>query len=126
MRESCTSGSVRGARGNSRPYRNLREVCRRLRQMECQTRGGTTNWYASTIRGMLDNPAYIGRAAFGRARFLPPRPRLRPIRGHQKPSPRATSRVPMPREEWIEIPVPPIVDPAVFEAVRAQLEENRR
>jgi site-specific DNA recombinase len=105
---------------------SLREVCRRLRQMECQTRGGTTNWYASTIRGMLDNPAYIGRAAFGRARFLPPRPRLRPIRGHQKPSPRATSRVPMPREEWIEIPVPPIVDPAVFEAVRAQLDENRR
>jgi putative ABC transport system substrate-binding protein len=24
MRESCTSGSVRGARGNSRPYRDLR------------------------------------------------------------------------------------------------------
>ena len=105
---------------------SLREVCRRLRQMECQTRGGTTNWYASTIRGMLDNPAYIGRAAFGRARFLPPRPRLRPIRGHQKPSPRATSRVPMPREEWIEIPVPPIVDATVFEAVRVQLEDNRR
>ena len=57
---------------------------------------------------------------------MPPRPRLRPIRGHLKPSPRATSRVPMPREEWIVIPVPPIVDPAVFEAVRAQLEENRR
>jgi site-specific DNA recombinase len=75
---------------------------------------------------MLNNPAYIGRAAFGRARFLPPRPRLRPIRGHLKPSPRATSRIPMPREEWIEIPVPPIVDAAVFEAVRAQLEENRR
>jgi site-specific DNA recombinase len=105
---------------------SLREVCRRLRQTGCQTRGGATSWYASTIRGMLDNPAYIGRAAFGRARFLPPRPRLRPIRGHQKPSPRATARVPMPREEWIEIPVPPIVDPAVFEAVRAQLEENRR
>src|SRR6266853_473452 len=81
---------------------SLREVCRRLQQMGCRTRKGTTHWYASTIRGMLDNPAYIGRAAFGRARFLPPRPRLRPIRGHQKPSPRATSRVPMPREEWIE------------------------
>jgi site-specific DNA recombinase len=105
---------------------SLRQVCRRLRQTGCQTRGGATSWYASTIRGMLDNPAYIGRAAFGRARFLAPRPRLRPIRGHQKPSSRATSRVPMPREEWIEIPVPPIVDPAVFEAVRVQLEENRR
>ena len=104
---------------------SLRAVCRRLQQMGCQTRQGS-RWHASTIRGMLDNPAYIGRAAFGRARFLPPRPRLRPIRGHLKPSPRATSRVPMPREEWIEIPVPPIVDPAVFEAGQAQLEENRR
>jgi site-specific DNA recombinase len=105
---------------------SLREVCRRLRQAGYQTRGRVTNWYASTIRGMLANPAYIGRAAFGRARFLPPRPRLRPIRGHLKPSPRATTRVPMPREEWIEIPVPSIVDPAVFEAAQAQIEENRR
>ena len=105
---------------------SLREVCRRLQQMGCRTRKGTTHWYASTIRGMLDNPAYIGGAAFGRARFLPPRPRLRPIRGHPQPSARATSRVPVPPEEWIEIPVPRLVDPAVFEAARAQLEENRK
>ena len=96
-----------------------------LRQMGCETRKGASYWYASTIRSMLDNPAYVGRATFGRSRFLPPRPRLRPIRGHLKPSPRATSRVPVPREEWIEIPVPPLVDPTMFEAVRAQLEENR-
>ena len=105
---------------------SLRAVCRRLQQMGCQTRQGSTYWQASTIRSMLDNPAYIGRAAFGRARFLPARPRLRPIRGHLMPSPRATSRVPTPRDEWIEIAVPPIVDPAVFEAARAQIEENRK
>ena len=104
---------------------SLREVCRRLRQMGCETRKGASYWYASTIRSMLDNPAYVGRATFGRSRFLPPRPRLRPIRGHLTPSPRATSRVPVPREEWIEIPVPPLVDPIMFEAVRGQLEENR-
>jgi site-specific DNA recombinase len=75
---------------------------------------------------MLDNPAYIGRATFGRSRFLPPRPRLRPIRGHIKPSLRATSRVAVPPEEWIEIPVPSLVDPTVFELARTQLEENRR
>ena len=28
MRESCTYGSVRGARGNSRPYRDRRKVVR--------------------------------------------------------------------------------------------------
>src|SRR6516225_4390786 len=105
---------------------SLREVWRRLHEMGWRTRKGTTRWHASTIRGMLDNPAYIGRAAFGRARFLPPRPRLRPIRGHPQSSPRATSRVPVPPEEWIEIPVPRLVDPAVFEAARAQLEENRK
>jgi len=105
---------------------SLREVCRRLQQMGCQTRRGSTFWYASTIRSMLDNPAYVGRATFGRSHFLPPRPRLRPIRGHLQPSPRATSRVPVPREEWIEIPVPPLVDPTVFDVVRTHLEENRR
>jgi len=50
---------------------SLREVGRRLRQAGYQTRGRVTNWYASTIRGMLDNPAYIGRAAFGRASSCP-------------------------------------------------------
>ncbi len=84
---------------------SLREVCRRLHQMGCRTRRGSIYWHASTIRGMLDNPAYMGRAAFGRAHFLAPRPRLRPIRGHLKPSPRATPRVATPRDEWIEIPV---------------------
>ncbi|MER9237349.1 recombinase family protein, partial [Mesorhizobium sp. M0622] len=103
---------------------SLREVCRRLKQMGCQTRAGAMHWHASTIRGMLANPAYVGRAAFGRARYLPPRPRLRPIRGHPQPSPRATCRVLVPPEEWIEIPVPPLVDRTVFEAARAQLEEN--
>src|SRR6202171_4979597 len=105
---------------------SLREVWRGLQQIGCQTRRGSTFWYASTIRSMLDNPAYVGRATFGRSHFLPPRPRLRPIRGHLQPSPRATSRVPVPREEWIEIPVPPLVDPTVFDVVRTQLEENRR
>ena len=32
----------------------------------------------------------------------------------------------MPHEEWIEIPVPALVDPAIFEAAQAQLDENRR
>jgi site-specific DNA recombinase len=105
---------------------SLREVCRRLEHMGCRTRQGLTHWRASTIRGMLDNPVYIGRAIFGRSRFLPARPRLRPIRGHPRPSSRATQRVPAPREEWVEIAVPALVDPAAFEAARAQLAENQK
>jgi site-specific DNA recombinase len=105
---------------------SLREVCRRLDRAGDRTRHGSTRWYASTLHGMLTNPAYIGRAVFGRSRFLPARPRLRPIRGHPRPSPRPTLRVPVPREEWIEVPVPALVEPELFEAARAQFEENRR
>src|SRR4051794_8375880 len=105
---------------------SLREVCRRLERAGCPTRRGSARWCASTVRGMLANTAYIGRAVYGHSRFLPARPRLRPIRGHPRPSPRPTARVAVPREDWIEVPVPPLVDPAVFEAAQAQLGENRR
>ena len=105
---------------------SLREICRRLQQAGCLTRRGSTRWSASVVRGMLLNTAYVGRAIYGHSRFLPARPRLRPIRGHPHPSPRPTARVAVPREEWIEVPVPALVDPAIFEAAQAQLAENRQ
>jgi site-specific DNA recombinase len=105
---------------------SLREGCRRLRQIGGQTRGGSTHWYASTIRGMLDNPAYVGCAAFWRAHYLPPRPRLPPLQGRTKPSPHPVSRVPTPCDDWIEIPVAAIVDQAVFEAAGTQLDKNKK
>src|SRR3954451_10046851 len=39
---------------------SLREVCRRLQQAECRTRSGSARWWASTIHGMVENPAYTG------------------------------------------------------------------
>jgi site-specific DNA recombinase len=105
---------------------SLREVCRRLDQAGCPRRHGAARWYASTIRGMLANPAYTGRAVYGRSRYLPPKPRLRPLRGHPQPSARATSRMPAPPEDWIEVPVPRLVDDELFEAAQAQLAENRK
>jgi site-specific DNA recombinase len=105
---------------------SLREACRRLGGAGCRTRTGRVRWDPTTVCGMLRNPAYIGRAAFGRSRCVPAQPRPRPIRGRPWPPRKANTRVPVAREEWIEIPVPALVDPAVFEAVQAQLDENRR
>src|SRR5882672_1358357 len=105
---------------------SLREVCRRLQQMGCRGRRGLRHWNATTIRGMLDNPAYIGRAVLGRSRVVPASPRLRLIRRNSRPVPSATQRVPGRREEWIDVAVPALVDPAMFEAARAQLDENRK
>ena len=61
---------------------SLREVCRRLQQAGCRTRSGTTRWWASTLHGMIENPAYTGTAMYGRFHAVEPKPRLRPIRNH--------------------------------------------
>jgi site-specific DNA recombinase len=104
---------------------SLREVCRRLQQAGIITRRGSPHWYASTLCGMLANQAYVGRAIYGHVRYGSGSPkRLRPLRGH--PYRRPSVRVKMPREDWIEVPVPALVDPAVFEAAQAQLQENRQ
>ena len=105
---------------------SLREVCRRLQQAGVPNRRGSGLWYASTLHGMLSNMAYIGRAVYGHSRYLPSRPRLRPLRGHPQPPKRPGMRVAVPREEWIEVPVPALVNPAVFEAAQTQLAENRQ
>jgi hypothetical protein len=100
-------------------------VCRRLQQLGQLTRTGNTRWDRKTVGGILRNPAYIGSAAFGKTRVASTPTRLRPIRGAAE-QPRRASRVSdVPAEEWIRVPVPALVEPELFDAVQAQLAENR-
>ena len=109
-----------------RDRQTIGEVCRRLTRAGEMTRTGKTVWDRSMVWGMLQNPAYIGTAAFGKTRQEPLRPRLRAQRGRALQPRRAVSTVDMPPEDWFSIPVPALVDPEVFAAVQAQLQENRR
>jgi site-specific DNA recombinase len=105
---------------------SLREVCRRLQDAGVPTATGQVRWDPTTIARIVRNPAYRGQAMFGRLRSVPPpaKPPLRPRRGQALP--RTSCSVATPPEQWIAIPVPAIVDPVVFEAAQAQLDENRR
>jgi site-specific DNA recombinase len=109
-----------------RDRQTIGEVCRRLTRAGEVTRTGKTVWDRSMVWGMLKNPAYIGTAAFGKTRQEPLRPRLRAQRGHALQPRRAVSTVDVPREEWLAIPVPALVEPEVFAAVQEQLRENQR
>ena len=60
---------------------SLREVVRRLGQQGVPTRTGKPIWEAATLKGILQNPAYMGRAALGKTCRVDRRPRLRPRRG---------------------------------------------
>ena len=109
--------------GNERV--SLGEVCRRLTQATIPTRRGKPKWDRSVVWGMLKNPAYIGTAIFGRTRRGPWQAGLRESRGHSGPPRNASTPLAVPKGEWIEVPVPALIDQEVFETVAEQLEENR-
>jgi site-specific DNA recombinase len=102
------------------------EVCRRLTEAGEVTRTGKTVWDRSVVWGILKNPASTGAAAFGKTRQEPLRPRLRAQRGRPEQPRRAVSISDVPPEDWITIPVPALVEPEMFAAVREQLREHQR
>jgi site-specific DNA recombinase len=104
----------------------LREVCRRLCLAGVRSPQGHDRWDPATVWGMLQNPAYTGRAVFGRTRTGPWQPERRPQRGHNGPPRRPVTPVAAPPEEWITIPVPALVDADLFAAAQEQLAENRQ
>src|SRR5829696_2503790 len=105
---------------------SIGEVCRRLQQEGIRTRSGKPAWDRSTVWGILKNPAYAGTAAFGKTRIGPMPARLRPVRGGSEQPRRAHGVYDVAPGEWISVPVPPLVEEALFEAAREQLVENRR
>src|SRR4051812_36599085 len=105
---------------------SIGEVCRRLLRQECPTRSGKRVWDRSTVWAILRNPAYRGAACFGKTRAGPRAARPRPVRGGSEQPRRAHRPVDAPATEWISVPVPAVVDPALFDAVQEQLAENRR
>lgn len=103
----------------------VREVCRRLRANGVKTRTGREHWDSKAISDMLKNTTYIGKAAFGKTKQGPKRPRFRPAKGSDKKKPEPFSSYKVPEEEWIYIPVPPLVAPSLFESVQEQLRVNK-
>ena len=105
---------------------SIGEVSRRLKEKGIRTATGKTWWDRATVWGMLKNTAYMGSAAFGKTRTGERRKRSMPQRGHSKTPRRTGSTYDTPKEDWLLIPVPAIVDEALFETVQEQLDTNRQ
>ncbi|MDI7270076.1 MAG: recombinase family protein, partial [Myxococcota bacterium] len=106
---------------------SIGRIARELTKRRVATPRGKTRWDRSTIWGMLRNPAYAGRAAF-RKRESVARSKITRLarRGHLYPRVSKSSQRDRPREDWIEIAVPAIVDASVFERAQEQLQRNKR
>jgi len=106
---------------------SIADLGRWLTGQGVSTRTGKHRWDRSVIWGMLRNPAYAGCAVFGKTMATSGTPGLnRVARLQGRATPRAVKTVDRPREEWLEIPVPAIVDQDTFARVRQRLEDNKR
>ena len=91
------------------------------------TRTGKSRWDPSVVWSMLRNPAYAGRAAFGKTRIVAGQPALNRVSRLQgRTTPRPAKAVARPREEWTEIPVPAIVPEDTFARAQQRMADNKR
>lgn len=106
---------------------SIGEVVRRLTEAGTVTASGKPFWDRSVVWGILRNPAYMGRAAFGKTQVrdhLQLRVRAQRHSADVPKKPYSTTRADP--QQWIGIPVPAIVSEALFQSVQEQLAENRK
>jgi site-specific DNA recombinase len=104
---------------------SIGEVCRRLAQAGVASPTGKPRWGRSVVWGLLTNPAYHGRAAFGKTRAGSRLPRLRPPRGGPEQPRRDYPVYRTAAAEQVPIPVPALVEPELFAQVAEQLAEDK-
>jgi len=105
---------------------SINAIARWLNAQRISTRKGKAQWERSTVWAMLRNPAYMGKACFGKTEITERKKVTRPLRQRGGFSPRCSSNRERPRSEWIEISVPAIVREEIFELAQERLEQNKR
>jgi site-specific DNA recombinase len=103
-------------------------ITRRLNELGVPTRKEQTCWERSTIWAMLRNPAYRGMACFGKTQEAARQRRDNRAVRIRGQSPRRGPR-PLqeaPKDQWIQIPVPALVDPRTFELAQQRLQDNKK
>jgi site-specific DNA recombinase len=100
-------------------------VTRWLNERGVATRKPGTRWERSMVWAMLRNPAYQGTACFGKTRAAPRQRVTRALRVRGGLTTRNSANHERPREEWIEIPVPALIDEPTFARAQELLHENK-
>jgi site-specific DNA recombinase len=100
----------------------VRQVARRLTDLGIATPKGKPCWNVASVRWILRNPAYTGRALTNRTQVVPARQR----KSAMLPAGPGVSHAPRPPEDWIEVPVPQLVSEETFALVQAKLDANQQ
>ena len=101
-------------------HMTVRQILKRLAAGPIRPRSGKRLWSTSVVHRILSDPVYTGTGYANRHVFVVPRkPRSS---GPREGEP--TCRQPRPREEWIAIRVPAIIDETTHQNSRSQLNRN--
>ena len=101
-------------------------ITARLNERGVPTRKQGSRWERSTVWAMLRNPAYKGRACFGKTQLAPRQRITRPLRQRGGFASRNSASHEQPKAHWIEIPVPALVTEETFALAEDLLERNKR
>jgi site-specific DNA recombinase len=100
----------------------LRGIVKKLQQLGIRPRESKRGvWSTSTLSTMLRHRAYIGEAHWGSSYAVVPE---KPLKNERYKKIKKTSRKMRPRDEWIIIPVPVIIETELFEKAGRQLKAN--
>ena len=94
---------------------SMRQIVKGLNRDGIRSPTGRAVWSVSTIGRILRNEAYIGRVYYNRTETVP-----------QRRHAGKTRQVQRPRDQWIAIAVPAILDETLFEAAQRVSRDNSR
>jgi len=109
----------------TRRHLSINAIARLLNEQRIPTRTEKTRWERSTVWAMLRNPAYQGKACYGKTELQPRQRITRPLRQRNRLPNRNSANHERPRQEWIEVAVPAVVTEEVFALAQEQLERNK-
>jgi site-specific DNA recombinase len=104
---------------------SINAIARSLNKRGISTRTGKTRWERSVVWAMLRNPAYEGKACYGKTEQSPRQRITRPLRQKNGISNRTNCHRERPRADWIEVSVPALVSKETFALAQEQLTKNK-
>ncbi len=104
---------------------SIAEITRQLTALGVPTRKQKPRWERSVIWAILRNPAYQGRACFGKTAVTTRQRITRSVRLSGRLPNRNSANHERPRAEWIEISVPALVSEETFALAQEKLIDNK-
>jgi site-specific DNA recombinase len=97
----------------------VRQIAKQLTLQGTPAPGGGREWNFYSVDRILHNEAYVGTLYYNRHNCAA----IEGTHGHKRPS---CQRILRPKEEWIPISIPPIIDLETFHQAGMRIKDNQR